>query len=59
MAALQNIAIPPFMPKNQSVWLSPVEAQFSLRHTTSQEVDCFLTVFVLPADVAEEWANII
>ncbi|CAN7986512.1 unnamed protein product [Ixodes hexagonus] len=36
-----------------------VEAQFRLRHITSQETRCLHTVSSLPADVAEELADVL
>ncbi|KAG0428216.1 hypothetical protein HPB47_024784, partial [Ixodes persulcatus] len=59
LAAVQNFRLPPFWPKNPTVWLMQVEAQFRLRHITSQETRYLHTVSSLPADVAEELADIL
>ncbi|CAN7944983.1 unnamed protein product, partial [Ixodes pacificus] len=58
-ATIQNIRLPPFWSKNPRVWLMQVEAQFRLRHITSQETRYLHTVSSLPADVAEELADIL
>ncbi|CAN7937515.1 unnamed protein product, partial [Ixodes hexagonus] len=50
---------PPFWPKNPTVWLMQVEAQFRLRHITSQKTRYLHIVSSLPANVADELADIL
>lgn len=59
LVLVQNVHLPPFYPKNPWMWLIQVEAQFRNRHITSQETKHLHTVSILPADVAQEMADIL
>ncbi|KAH6938873.1 hypothetical protein HPB50_014052 [Hyalomma asiaticum] len=61
MEALSNVQVrlPPFWPKNPTVWFTQVEALFDLRRITAQRTKYLHVVSTLPSEVADEFDDVL